>query len=398
MRILWVKTDFLHPTTRGGQIRTLEILRRLHKCHEIHYVAFHDPGHAEGLKRSPEYCSYAYPVPRRIRSRRSFTFLKQLVFSLFSRLPFAVGRYRSREMQRMISSLLERQRFDIVVCDFLTPAPNILRLEGCLLFQHNVETMIWQRFFENAKGPIRRFYFALQASAMLAYERSVCRSVAHVIAVSEKDAELMRSLFEISNVSIVPTGVDVDFFTPPPSSLRIADLTFVGSMDWLPNIDAVSYFVREVLPLIRRRRPDCSLVIVGRDPPPAVRSLADGSKSIRVTGTVPDIRPYLWGSLVSIVPLRIGGGTRLKIYESMAARVPVVSSAIGAEGLSVSTPDHIRIADTPESFANACLELLDNPSTRSSIADAAWELVASKFSWEQVVHCFDEALQRAVHR
>jgi glycosyltransferase involved in cell wall biosynthesis len=163
-------------------------------------------------------------------------------------------------------------------------------------------------------------------------------------------------------------------------------------MDWLPNVDGVLYFAREILPLIRRVRPECSLAIVGRTPPPKIVELAKHDGRIRVTGTVTDIRPYLWNSSVAIVPLRIGGGTRLKIYEAMAARIPVVSTTIGAEGLTVGPPGNIRIGDTPQDFADHTLELLGDSAVRNRIATAAWEMVNANFSWERVSHCFEKIL------
>src|SRR5439155_21240770 len=172
-------------------------------------------------------------------------------------------------------------------------------------------------------------------------------------------------LFGVACVSEIPTGVNIEYFSPSePRPSHGADLVFVGSMDWLPNVDGVQYFVREVLPSIRRRRPECTLAIVGRTPPPTVIQLAEDPR-IHVTGTVADIRPYLWGSAVAIVPLRIGGGTRLKIYEAMAARIPVVSTSVGAEGLVVNPPENIRIVDTPQDFADQCLELLGDVAERT---------------------------------
>jgi glycosyltransferase involved in cell wall biosynthesis len=165
-------------------------------------------------------------------------------------------------------------------------------------------------------------------------------------------------------------------------------------MDWLANIDGVTWFVHEVLPLIRRRKPDCSFAVIGRSPPPAIQAMAAQDPRIFVTGTVPDVRPYLWGSAVSIVPLRIGGGTRLKIYESMASRVPVVSTRVGAEGLELQAPETGRLADTPEEFAAACLELLDAPDERARVADNAWQMVNDRFSWGKVARRFEEILER----
>jgi sugar transferase (PEP-CTERM/EpsH1 system associated) len=395
MKILWVKTDFLHPTTRGGQIRTLEILARLHARHQIHYVAFDDPKRPEGPERSVEYCSQAYPVPHAVPRKGSPGFIPQLVKGLFSRLPVAVGRYRSAAMARRIEALLERHRFDRLVCDFLAPAPNLTRLRDWVLFQHNVESAIWSRRADRARDPFRALYLRLQARRMHDYEGRACREAGRVLAVSRQDADLMRTLYGAFRIAVVPTGVDVDRFSPPPHAPKVADLVFVGSMDWLPNIDGMIFFAREILPRIRRERPGCSVAIVGRSPARAVSALAARDPRIVVTGTVEDVRPYLWGSSVAIVPLRIGGGTRLKIYEAMAAGVPVVSTAIGAEGLDVKSPENIRLADDPEGFAGACVELLVHDEVRRGQARAGLELVRARASWDAAAAVFEAALRDA---
>jgi glycosyltransferase involved in cell wall biosynthesis len=283
-------------------------------------------------------------------------------------------------------------RFDALVCDFIMPAINCPDIRDCVIFQHNVETMIWRRHAETAPDPVRRAYFQNQAEKMFKFERAMCRAARHVIGVSAADAALMQSMFGIEEISHVSTGVDVEYFAPKPVEPQ-ADLVFVGSMDWLPNIDGVTYFTETVLPVIRRWRPDCSFAVVGRNPPAKIKALAKRDPNIRVTGTVPDVRPYLWGSKVSIVPLRIGGGTRLKIYESMAARVPVVSTTIGAEGLDVHPPHDISIADTPESFASACVALLNSEEQRQNMASEAWNMVTSQFSWAKIALHFEEIIE-----
>ncbi len=391
MKLLWVKADFLHPTNRGGQIRTLETLKRLHTRHEVHYIALNN-GNPEGVERSHEYCSRAYPIDHRVPEKNTAAFAGQLLAGLVSPLPVAVSRYRSDRMKREIESLSRREHFDAIVCDFLFPAPNLPDPSACTLFQHNVEAMIWKRHFENAPTPAHRLYFQLQASRMQCYESATCRSVKKIIAVSEVDAGIMRDQYRAPRVASVPTGVDLKYFDPPPAAPPIADLVFVGSMDWMPNIDGARWFAREVLPLIRKRKPDCSVAFAGRKPTQALLDLAAEDFRIQVTGTVPDIRPYLWGSAASIVPLRIGGGTRLKIFESMAARIPVISTTIGAEGLPVHHGTEIHLADTPQSFADSCIALMEDRQLRSRLSEAGWNLVASRFSWEAVAMEFERLL------
>jgi glycosyltransferase involved in cell wall biosynthesis len=392
MKILWVNGVFLHPTTKGGQIRTLGMLMELHKRHEIHYVAFENPAEPEGPQRAGEYSTRAYPVTHQVPSRRSAAFAAQAVGNLLSPLPLAVSRYRSAEMANVVRELRAKHRFDSIVCDFLFPAPNLERQEECVLFEHNVETMIWQRHALTAGDPLRKVYFGMQAKRMFAYEKEVCRRVARVIAVSEVDAAKIQEMFDVPHVAHIPTGVDVAHFTPDAARAAALDLVFIGSMDWMANIDGVEYFTEEILPLIHRERPACNLTVVGRRPTPKILQYGKDDPRVRVTGTVPDVRPYLWDAAVSIVPLRIGSGTRLKIYESMAAKVPVISTTVGAEGLEIHPPHDIRIADTPAGFARQCLELLENADTRRSIADAGWQLVSSRFSWEQVTRQFETLL------
>jgi polysaccharide biosynthesis protein PslH len=396
MKILWVNPHFLHPTTKGGQIRTLEMLRQLHRWHEIHYVALENPAEPEGLARSSEYCSKAYPIAHHLPARNSASFAVQAAGNLFDRLPLAVARYRSARMKSEILRLLSTENFDRLVCDFLFSAPNIPDLSRALLFQHNVETTIWDRHLENAHSTPAKAFFRMQRNRMARYEGEVCREAAHVVAVSKKDAERFSALFRARRVSEIPTGVDVSSFTPPNGheNAHKADLVFVGSMDWLPNIDGCNYFVKEILPLIRKKRPDCTLAIVGRSPGSGVLEMARNDSRIFVSGTVPDIRPYFWGSSVSIVPLRIGGGTRLKIFEAMAAQTPIVSTTVGAEGLPAVHGRNLYLADTPEAFANYCLEMLNSEASRKRLARNAFEMVSLQFSWEHAARVFEAILEK----
>ncbi|HMD49197.1 MAG TPA: glycosyltransferase [Bryobacteraceae bacterium] len=392
MKILWVKSDFLHPTTKGGHIRTLGILKQLHARHEIHYAALDLADQPGGFDRSSEYSTQAYPVPHRAPPHVSPRFWLQAAGNLLSELPLSVARYTSDAMKRQVSELIAFEKFDAIVCDFLFAAPYFPDLGRVTLFQHNVEAQILRRRIEYASNAIERKFLHNQHEKLRRYEREVCRAVKRIIAVSEEDAETMRGEYGAPDVRSIPTGVDIDYFRPPQEVERSQNLVFVGSMDWAPNVDGIEWFVGDILPRIRQRLPDCLFTIAGRLPGASIRKIAQEYHHIRVTGTVDDVRPYLWESAVSVVPLRVGGGTRLKIFEAMAARIPVVSTTIGAEGLAVSNGDNIRIADTPEDFADRCMELLADPAARCRLASSAWEMVAACYSWEVVSRRFEECL------
>lgn len=390
MKVLWVNANFLHPTTKGGQIRTLEMLRRLHRRHEIHYAAIEDPRHPEGVIRAREYSTKAYPFRLNVPARHSPRFYAQVVKGLIDPLPVAVRRFRSPEMEEALRELARKEEFDCGVCDFLVSAGHFPALERAVLFEHNVETMIWRRHADAVDDPVRKTYFRLQAERMFNFEARACRQAAQVVAVSREDAATLQRLFGIHQVTPVPTGVDAEYFRPAGGAAMATDLVFVGSMDWMPNVEGITWFFEEVFPLIRERRPETTAAVVGRTPPKSLSKYP-----AKITGTVPDVRPYLWGSKVSIVPLRVGGGTRLKIYEAMAARVPVVSTTIGAEGLEAVDGRDLLLGDTPQQFAAQCLRLLSDRELRDSLVDSAARQVADRFSWEHVARVFERVLEKA---
>jgi glycosyltransferase involved in cell wall biosynthesis len=393
MKILWTCPFFLHPTDRGAQIRTLGTLKELHKRHEIHFAALNDPRNIEGPQRSPEYSSRHFSVEHSAPARGSAGIIPQLAGSILSPIPMAVSRYASRELRKEIDALIAAEDYDAIVCDFLAAAPNLSDMRPCVLFQHNVETTIWQRHAEQSRHLVKKLFFRMQAGKMEAYERKICRTAKHVIAVSDIDAARMQRMFGIESVSSVPTGVDVEYFAPRGKAQPASDMVFCGSMDWLPNVDAVEWFLSETLPLIRERLPGATLTIAGRSPDARVLKAVEGLSGVTVTGKVEDMRPYLWGAKISVVPIRIGGGTRLKIYECMAAGVAVVSTGVGAEGLRYADGADIVLADTARDFAAACVRLLSDDAARRTIANNALKRAQGEFSWEAVSREFEAILE-----
>jgi glycosyltransferase involved in cell wall biosynthesis len=392
MKILWICPSFLHPTDRGGQIRTLGTLKELHKRHEIHFAALNSSKNSEGPLRSSEYSSRHFSVDHYAPSRQSLGIIPQLAGCIVNAMPLAVSRYCSRKLKREIDFLIATEHYDSIVCDFLAAAPNLADLGQCVLFQHNVETTIWQRHAEQSHSLLKRLFFQMQARKMEAYEKKICRTAKHVIAVSEIDASRIKRMCGIESVTSVPTGVDVEYFAPRGVASHLSDIVFCGSMDWLPNVDACVHFLSEVLPSIRDKLPGATFTVAGRSPDAKVLKAVQGLTGVYVTGKVEDMRPCLWGSKISVVPIRIGGGTRLKIYECMAAGIPVVSTTVGAEGLRYKDGEDIVLADDPDGFAAACVRLLTDDTARDAIARKALGRAQSEFSWEAVSREFEAIL------
>jgi len=271
-----------------------------------------------------------------------------------------------------------------------------------VLFTHNVEAEIWRRHADTSSSILKRQLYGMQHRRMLRFEEQAIRRFDGVLAVSDADRETFSRLYPgaaTRPIHVVPTGVDTAFFAPsstePDTSSPAASrsLIFTGSMDWLPNEDAMLFFCRDILPLIRAEEPDVTLSIVGRAPTPAVRRLA-AEQGVHVTGRVDDVRPYMRDAAVYVVPLRIGGGTRLKIFEAMAMRKAVVSTVVGAEGLPVTGGDHLLLADEPRGFARGVVRLLRDLDKRRSVEQAARQLVVSKYDWSVVAADLEEALMR----
>jgi len=269
-----------------------------------------------------------------------------------------------------------------------------------VLFTHNVESEIWRRHRDTRTRVIPRALMASQYRKMLRFERNALTRFDGVLAVSDADAAAFARLYPGAirqPVHVVPTGVDVEYFSASPSAAASKTVVFTGSMDWLPNEDAMLFFCREILPLVRSEEPDTRLVIVGRAPTPAVQALAR-EHVVEVTGRVDDVRPYMDAAAVYVVPLRIGGGTRLKIFEAMAMGKAVVSTSVGAEGLPVVHGDHLVLADEPRAFARSVVRLLRDVDRRRQLEHAARTLVVEHYDWSVVAASLEEALVRFARR
>ena len=394
LKILWVKADKLLPIHNGGNIRSYHILRHLVLRHELTLLSYYggdlDIEYGEELLRYfPGAVCLCTGKNRATSLGRGFDYLLRLR----SKVPYAISRFTSTAVQIRLEEWFLERRFDVAVCDFLDAAvnfPDYLDIPT-VLFQHNVESEIWRRHATAEANPVLRALYRVEFEKMLRYEQSAVGRFHHIAAVSGHDRKLMGAWVDPAKITVVPTGVDLEQYRPSLSGKEDARLVlFVGAMDWLPNVDAVEYFSREIWPSIHARVPVARFRIVGRNPVGRVRRLM--SNSIEVTGSVPSVVEHLAEAAVVVVPLRIGGGTRLKIYEAMAAGKAVVSTSIGAEGLDVHPGDDILLADHAEAFAGAVVNLLEDVDLRQGYERAATAL-AAKYDWAVIANKFGAMLE-----
>jgi len=405
MRIFWMKSDFIVPADTGGKIRTYNLMRELRQLCDVTYLAYQPTDSPRDRAAASACATEIATIHRPEEIKSGWQFYARVLCGLPSPLPYIARKYRSAAMRQLLVNSVARSRGQgeecIVLCDFLEMAENVAWDLPCpkVLFQHNVESVIWERYFQTESHPLKKAYFGFESRRLKRYESRICNRFDLVFTVSGKDAARLRDGLQVRRpLAILETGVDTEFFRPRPATPTIPGrLLFLGSMDWMPNIDGVQWFVEEVWPLIRSERPEASLDIVGRRPGVEVRRLVQTAPGLRVVPDVPDVRPYLAEADLFVVPLRIGGGTRIKIYEAMAMAKPVVATSIGAEGLPLDPARHIALGDSAADFARCVVDLLACPSSKRRMAEAAHRFVVDNYQWNKVArnllaHC--EALTR----
>jgi polysaccharide biosynthesis protein PslH len=400
-RLLFVSPSFLFPNNTGGRIRTTNVLRGLKDG--LFDITLVGPASAEQQQQWSgairDVCDRFEPwLPETVMPRWA------RAVDLCRSIPVNVAADRSDAAIDAVRRLLDRERFDAVVFDFVHSA--VLRPEhidaATVCFTHNVEAEIFARHAKQASNALMRAVWSAQHRKMVQFEHSQLHRFVTVVAVSGRDANLFREQYGLSNVEVIPTGVDLDFFAwqerKPIGAADPPHVVFTGSMDWEANIDGVSHFVSEVWPLVLGDRPDARLTIVGREPPHSLLRQTSGFPGITCTGFVPDVRPYVYAAHVAVIPLRVGGGTRIKAFEAMAMGCPLVSTAIGIEGLDVSPDEHFLLRDSASEQARGVLELLRDPSGASAMARRARLLVQERFGHRVASAAFEQICCRAIER
>jgi sugar transferase (PEP-CTERM/EpsH1 system associated) len=400
VKILWVKSGGLVPPDAGGKIRSLNLLKELALRHETTLFTFLGDRTESEHRQLERFFSSVICEPIELPSTRGLEEAFGYVKNLLTLQPYSMAKYCRSNVKRALRRLLQSEKFDVVICDFLFTAGAIpwdLHVPT-VIFTHNVEEQIWRRHFQVTHNPIWKAVSWREYQTVGRAERRFLGYADEVLAVSENDKNHFSAYLDAAKITVIPTGVDVDFFRPVPETEQDNTIVFTGSMDWMPNDDAMFYFAEQILPHIRREIPEVKVFVVGRKPSPRLQARAAQQKNIQVTGTVDDIRPYVRNSAVYVAPLRIGGGTRIKIFEAMAMGKAILSTTIGAEGLPVQHEDNIVLADQPRDFAQQTVRLLRDHALRQRLGSAARTLVETNYSWASVAGQFDTVLQRVHSR
>jgi sugar transferase (PEP-CTERM/EpsH1 system associated) len=405
-RILVLTPQFPYPPHQGTTMRNYNLVAGLAERHEVHLLSFGDPDKSRGTPLDT-LCRSVQVVlpPQRSTAQR----LKGL---LFSRLPDMAQRLPSAEFQAALAATLERERPDVVEVEGIELAQYLFGMaesradQGLPLLvfdDHNAEYILQQRAFETDIRKPKRWvgaaYSFVQWQRLRNYERRACQTADRVVAVSKTDAQVLRELVPGLEPVVVPNGVDMERHTGPIPPLDAEsgpserDLVFTGKMDFRPNVDAVLWFAHEVLPLIHLEAPEVRFWVVGMKPHPRLAPLA-ADPAVKLTGWVEHVRPYIARAAVYVVPLRIGGGTRLKILQAMAMSKAIVSTALGCEGFDLVPDQELVIADMPAEFATAVLNLLQDPARRERLGRAARSFAGTRYDWRIIVPKLEEAFER----
>ncbi len=376
----------------GGKIRTGKLLEKLKDTFDITLISnVESPKDDPYLDRIKNLCAQFHPVPWKEASKYSCHFYLKILVRAFSRYPVTVLNDYSAALERKIEELVEHGRYDLLICDFLQSSLNFRRVVGhpTVLFQHNVESTIAKRHFERAGSQLSKCFWWSQWQKMLRHEKKACSFFDGVIAVSEGDKAILEKEFGAKNVFAIPTGIDTMYFSSAEEAPENDTLIFTGSMDWLPNQDAILFFARDILGRIKAVIPRIKLAVVGRNPSARLVNELKQYPEIDIVGRVEDVRPFISRNTLFIIPLRIGGGTRIKVYEAMSMGKAVISTSVGVEGLPVRHGEHVMVADKPEDFAGAVVALLKDVQARRRLEISARNFVENNFSWELTAKVFE---------
>lgn len=389
MKILLIAHFLPWPPHGGSSQRNFNLLRELNKECDIYMIGFTQRPHygsedekLEAIAQLKKHCSYlqAFDIPT---DYNRIGWYALLLGNILSREPYSVWRFRSRAFDRELDRLLREETFDIVYADTVATAPYALRARGrarLVLNHHNVESTLLLRRADNESNPGSRMYLRHQGRKLRRWEAKMCPQFDVNLTVSSLDADELGRQAPDAHYEVIANGTDTEYFAPRGESDG-HDMMYAGGGTWYPNRDAMTWFCREIFPLIADKVPDATMNVIGGQPPAEVVAASGADARIKVHGFVPDVRPFMARSSVYVAPIRVGGGTRLKILDAFAAGKAVVSTAVGCEGIDCIDGEHIVIANTPGDIANRVVYLMQHPEKRREIERNARRLAENSYSW-----------------
>ena len=410
MRVLFLSQIVPYPPHGGVLQRGYNVLRQLGQQAEVHLLAFVHPEALptpDTLEQSKielsRFCRRVEYFPLWAKRSPAHRVLA-LTASVASSEPFGAIAHRSSAFRQRIGEAVRQQPFDVVHADTIGLA-GFVDLDAppaaTVLTHHNVESMLMARRSEVERGRAARTFLRREAAKLEAAERRLSPRFDVNIVMSENDGESLRALAPSARTRVVANGVDTEYFTPAEDG-GAPVLIYGGGMNMFANRDAVLHFLRAVWPLVKVAEPAVRFLAVGQDPPPELTALAAQDPQIVVTGYVADIRPYIAQATVYVVPLRVGGGTRLKVLDAMAMGKAMVSTTLGCEGLAVTAGEHLLVADAPPDFAAAVVSLLRDRPRRVALGQAARTLVEREYAWpaigRQLMAAYDDAVTHRAER
>jgi glycosyltransferase involved in cell wall biosynthesis len=390
LKVLVLDEEIPFPLNSGKRIRTWNLLRNLCRRHSITFLCYGVPENS-GLREMEALGMRVVLVPP-LPPSNSSRFYAGALANLVSLWPYSVSRHHTQNFAGAIRKLIAKESFDLVHCEW-TPYASYIRAVGnlpMLIMAHNIEATVWRRRAQHASNFPERMFMASQAWKMARFERRSFTRAGHVAVVTEEEAQTART-WGARAVYLVSNGVDTEYLQPTDEEPETDSLLFLGSLDWQPNRDALQYLLRDILPKIQAANPRAKLRVVGRQPATKLREQVVGLSGVEWVGEVPDIRPHFARAAAVLVPLRIGGGSRIKILESMSMGKAVVATRIGAEGLDVIPGVHCLIADSPADFSQSVVELLENPERAEALGRNGRELVLRQYDWSRVAKILEQA-------
>lgn len=404
-RVIFLTQVLPYPLDSGAKIRAYYVLRQLVQQHQVTLVSFtRADDRAEHLAHLIDLCHAVHTVPMR-RSR--LLNARALLIGAVTRQPIIIVRDQLSEMFALLDRLIVEQAIDIVHADQTSMAQYALYVQSqtakiktrhpvrLLLDAHNALYRIPERLAAHERNPFKRFFLHNEARALKRYEANLWQQFDHVVCVAEQDRwALQNQQLTGLNFTIIPICVDPAVQPLVSRVSRPCAITHIGTMFWPPNAEGVLWFAREVFPHVLTRIPEATFVIVGKNPPEEIRALTAKNHKIKVIGYAPHLEPYLAETAAFVVPLRAGGGMRVKITDAWCWGVPIVSTSIGAEGIDLQHGTHALIADTPEALTAATVRLLQDPGLGAELSASGRRWVEERYNWRQVYGKWNDVYSR----